>query len=546
MWHILMQYIQQTTYQLTIIRNTTTGSSSNDTPYLVLGGVGGGASITATTTSASTNNNVIRERNAIVRSLIGMGLHGALDSGSNGSSGSNIGSGSRGMDDSLYYWSGGTHSMHSSCHATSHMAAVQQAQIRHYASLATQLRRRSHHHGNSNDLLLLLSMVVQELNQTLQTSAFLLPYSSTLSFVDMDVAVALSIAYTSIFSQDAASAAYHDTFPVHVQRWMRITMFHIQQLARVTQVACPHPDVVTLMDHVILASPPVLSSPLVFYNGTEDVPLLLSQWSSSFKHGSSMTTATTQNTSSSTTTTTPKMDAPVAATVVTEPGTGSKKLTKQDKKAAAAAAKAVAAAAAGGGEATTTTTTTTAKVETATPKSSSEAPVVAYDITAMDIRIGKIIKIWPHESADKLYCEDIDFGNGEVRQIASGLRPFYPDPNDLLHQSVLVVYNLKKRSLVGFSSHGMVLCASNADHTAVELIVPPPNAPLGERIVFEGLDPMTPAEPDSKVAKKKIFEAVAPDLVTNESGYVQWKTHAASCSVGPIRAVNGMALAHVA
>jgi aminoacyl tRNA synthase complex-interacting multifunctional protein 1 len=37
---------------------------------------------------------------------------------------------------------------------------------------------------------------------------------------------------------------------------------------------------------------------------------------------------------------------------------------------------------------------------------------------------------------------------------------------------VLVMVNLKPRPLAGFPSNGMVVCASNADHTQVELLIP--------------------------------------------------------------------------
>ena len=49
------------------------------------------------------------------------------------------------------------------------------------------------------------------------------------------------------------------------------------------------------------------------------------------------------------------------------------------------------------------------------------APVVP-DIAQMDIRVGKIVEVWKHPESDKLYCEKIDIGNGEIRQIASGLQ----------------------------------------------------------------------------------------------------------------------------
>ena len=44
----------------------------------------------------------------------------------------------------------------------------------------------------------------------------------------------------------------------------------------------------------------------------------------------------------------------------------------------------------------------------------------------MDIRVGKIIKCWKHPDSVKLYCEEVDLGNGVVRKIASGLQQFIP------------------------------------------------------------------------------------------------------------------------
>merc|ERR1712238_567821 len=92
------------------------------------------------------------------------------------------------------------------------------------------------------------------------------------------------------------------------------------------------------------------------------------------------------------------------------------------------------------------------------PKQKQPAATATWvDISALDIRVGKIIKVWEHA----------DVGEDTPRQIASGLRPFYKT-SDLEGRRVVVLCNLKKRNLVGFPSHGMVLCASNADHTAVE------------------------------------------------------------------------------
>jgi aminoacyl tRNA synthase complex-interacting multifunctional protein 1 len=50
-----------------------------------------------------------------------------------------------------------------------------------------------------------------------------------------------------------------------------------------------------------------------------------------------------------------------------------------------------------------------------------------------------------------------------------------------------VVYaNLKPRKLADIMSEGMVMCASNPEHTSIEIMRPPAGAKVGERITLEG------------------------------------------------------------
>ncbi len=169
-------------------------------------------------------------------------------------------------------------------------------------------------------------------------------------------------------------------------------------------------------------------------------------------------------------------------------------------------------------------------------------PSAEVNASAFDIRVGKIIEVWPHEESDKLWCEKVDLGEAEPRQILSGLRKFY-QKEDMQDQMVLVLCNLKKRNLVGVPSHGMVLCASNADHTAVEFVVPPEGAKVGERVTFEGYDGS--AEAENKFAKKKMLEKLAPDLKTDDNGVVVWKNAKSVTSAGPCIASKGMKGAQV-
>lgn len=173
-----------------------------------------------------------------------------------------------------------------------------------------------------------------------------------------------------------------------------------------------------------------------------------------------------------------------------------------------------------------TSSSTATTVTSSSSGFSIDDPLTSYTgppITALDIRVGRIIKVWTHEEADKLYCEEIDVGEDQPRQIASGLRP-YMAASDLEGRMVLVLCNLKERKLAGFPSHGMVLCASNEDHSVVKLVSVPVDAKIGERVTVPGVSGLDGdnggGEPyaENKIGKQKVFEKIAPYLKTSEYG----------------------------
>ena len=150
------------------------------------------------------------------------------------------------------------------------------------------------------------------------------------------------------------------------------------------------------------------------------------------------------------------------------------------------------------------------------------------EFTKMEIRVGKIMKVWNHEEADKLLCEEIDVGEESgPRQITSGLRGHYT-LEEMQDKKVLVVCNLKASKIVGFVSNGMVLAAKGDGK--VELVTPPDDAPIGERVFIDGLT----GEPASsaQVKKKKIWETVAKDLKTAEGAVATWEGKAIMTSAG--------------
>lgn len=177
------------------------------------------------------------------------------------------------------------------------------------------------------------------------------------------------------------------------------------------------------------------------------------------------------------------------------------------------------------------------------PKEVTPPPPPPVDISKLDIRVGVITKAWEHEEADKLFCEEIDIGEEEPRQIASGLRAYY-NIDDLPGQRVLVLANLKTRKMVGFPSHGMVMCASNDEEGKVEFVEPPADAAIGERVMVPGYD----GEPatENQVLKKKMMNVIFPDLKTDDDGVATYKGEPFTTSAGPCKAQNGLANAEVA
>ena len=158
------------------------------------------------------------------------------------------------------------------------------------------------------------------------------------------------------------------------------------------------------------------------------------------------------------------------------------------------------------------------------------------EFTKMEIRVGKIVKVWNHEKADKLFCEQIDLAEESgPREIASGLREHYT-LEQMQDKKVLVVCNLKAAKLFDFVSNGMVLAAKSEESNKVELIEPPADAVIGERVFIEGLtgEPISAAQ----VKKRKTWVAVAKELCTDDAGVATWNGKPIQTKAGPCKAAS--------
>ncbi|KAH9273108.1 tyrosine-tRNA ligase [Batrachochytrium salamandrivorans] len=148
-----------------------------------------------------------------------------------------------------------------------------------------------------------------------------------------------------------------------------------------------------------------------------------------------------------------------------------------------------------------------------------KAKVVA-EISRVDIRVGRVLEVALHPERDNLYVEKIDLGEASgPRTIVSGLAK-YLTKEEFTGRLVLVVANLKASKFAGVLSEGMVLAASNADKSMVELLEPSDDSVVGEKVFFEGF---TSAPDPTLNPKQKVFEKCAADFLTTEDCVASYK-----------------------
>jgi len=157
-----------------------------------------------------------------------------------------------------------------------------------------------------------------------------------------------------------------------------------------------------------------------------------------------------------------------------------------------------------------------------------------------DVRVGKIIECGPQPESEKLYIEKIDLGEPEgPRTILSGLNGKIPI-DEMLSGLVIVFANLKPRPLAGTMSNGMVMCASNEDHSVVELVRPPEGSKPGDRIQITGNpilgQPVSEERQEILNPKKKYSERFLDNLKTNDKCEATYNGITLQTSAGVLKA----------
>ena len=106
------------------------------------------------------------------------------------------------------------------------------------------------------------------------------------------------------------------------------------------------------------------------------------------------------------------------------------------------------------------------------------------DFAKVDLRIAKIVKCEAVEGSTKLLRLTLDAGEGQTRNVFSGISSMYK-PEQLEGKLTVLVANLAPRKMKFGISEGMVLAASHADekaHPGIYVLEPFPGAQPGMRI----------------------------------------------------------------
>ena len=85
-------------------------------------------------------------------------------------------------------------------------------------------------------------------------------------------------------------------------------------------------------------------------------------------------------------------------------------------------------------------------------------------------------------------------------------------------------------------SHLHFCITQSEDGTKVELIAPPDDAPIGERVTLEGLTETFEPQTANQASKKKTWKKVAEELKTADGGIATWQGKPIVTSKGPCKA----------
>jgi methionyl-tRNA synthetase len=99
------------------------------------------------------------------------------------------------------------------------------------------------------------------------------------------------------------------------------------------------------------------------------------------------------------------------------------------------------------------------------------------DFARLDLRVGRVVACEHVEGADKLLRFELDAGDIGMRQIFSGIKAAYPEPEKLVGRNVVFIANLAPRKMRFGLSEGMILSAGEGGSDLKVVEVDPSAAP---------------------------------------------------------------------
>ena len=109
------------------------------------------------------------------------------------------------------------------------------------------------------------------------------------------------------------------------------------------------------------------------------------------------------------------------------------------------------------------------------------AATINYDDFAkVQLRVGTVLEAKPAPKGDRLLVLQVDLGN-ERRQVLAGIRQ-HVTPEQMVGRQIVVVANLAPRTMMGLTSQGMLLAATDAATNKVIVLAPSEAVAPGSKV----------------------------------------------------------------
>ncbi|XP_077400901.1 aminoacyl tRNA synthase complex-interacting multifunctional protein 1-like [Vanacampus margaritifer] len=140
-----------------------------------------------------------------------------------------------------------------------------------------------------------------------------------------------------------------------------------------------------------------------------------------------------------------------------------------------------------------------------------------FDVSRLDLRVGRIVSVRRHPLATNLTVQDVDVGEKAPRPVVSKRWP--DDLQPLTGSLAVLLCNVKACKVKGVASNARLLRCFRADGP-VELLALPSGSNPGDRVTFLNY----PGEPERELkAAQRVWDRVQPGLRVDGEGVANYK-----------------------